>query len=143
MDRIDLPRAPPAARNALLGSLLRYGITGAGLALPFSLVYEAVLHFSPGSPQLANALAFMVTTVLGYLIHSSWSFRGHATGTVALAGMGKFLIVNLCSFALNGFWVWLIVQHWQFPAHAALVPILGMTPWLSFVFNRYWAFAPA
>eukprot|EP01037_Dinobryon_pediforme_P012729 gene12729-12825_t len=39
--------------------LVRYGISGAGLALIFSLVYESVLHVSGARPQLANALAFL------------------------------------------------------------------------------------
>ena len=143
MQTVDLRRTPAVAQNALAISLLRYGVTGAGLALAFSLAYESVLHVLPGAAQTANGVAFVLTTLLGYHIHSSWSFHSEGHRSPALAGIGKFLIVNLCSFALNGFWVWLLVQQWKFPAHLALLPILTVTPWLSFWFNRTWAFKPA
>ena len=65
-------------QNAIFGQLLRYGITGAGLALVFAVVYEAVLKIA-GAPQVANSFAFVAATALGYIVHSQWSFRGQAS----------------------------------------------------------------
>ena len=127
-------------RSGILLQLLRYGISGAGLALVFALVYESVLHCSEAGPQLANALAFLVTLVLGYVIHSRWSFRDHGTRMAPLRSTTRFLVVNLASFALNIFWVWLLVKQIGLSSHLPLVPILGVTPWLSFWFNRQWTF---
>ena len=121
--------------------LVRYAISGVGLAVVYAIVYELVLRLFGDAPQLANALAFVAATALGYLIHSRWSFRGHDATTSALGRTAKFAIVNLCSFALNGFWVWLVAGWLGMSAHWPLLPILGVTPWLSYGFNRYWTFA--
>jgi putative flippase GtrA len=128
-------------QNALFVQLLRYGITGAGLALAFAVVYEAVLRVIAGAPQLANALAFLASTALGYVIHSRWSFRGHRDALMPSAL--KFFVVNAGSFAANVFWVWLLVNNLKLSPHAPLLPILGLTPWISFWFNRNWTFVAA
>lgn len=127
-------------RNALLGQLLRYGITGAGLALAFALVYEAVLRVVAEAPQLANVVAFLASTSLGYVVHSRWSFRGHGLSEAFWSSAAKFFCVNLASFAVNVFWVWLLVNQMGLSPHAPLLPILGLTPWLSFWVNRNWTF---
>lgn len=127
-------------QNALPGQLLRYGITGVGLALAFAVVYEAALKVLAGAPQLANALAFLASTMLGYIVHSRWSFRGRDQGDVLLASALKFFVVSVASFAANAFWVWLLVNNLDLSPHAPLLPILGLTPWLSFWLNRNWTF---
>jgi putative flippase GtrA len=129
-----------STQNALFGQLLRYGITGAGLALAFAVVYEAVLRVNAGAPQFANASAFLVSTALGYVIHSKWSFRGRGHGDASLPSALKFFVVNVASFAANVFWVWLLVDEWGLSPHLPLLPILGLTPWVSFWFNRNWTF---
>jgi putative flippase GtrA len=129
-----------STKNTLFGQLLRYGITGAGLALAFAVVYEAVLRVMPGAPQLANALAFFASTLLGYVIHSRWSFRGHSQGNAPIPSALKFLVVNISSFAANVFWVWLLVRHLGLSPNAPLLPILGLTPLMSFWLNRHWTF---
>ena len=130
-------------QNALLGQLLRYGITGAILALAFALVYEAVLRGIGAGPQIANGLAFLASTALGYVMHSRWSFRGHAQSDALAPQALKFLVVNVASFGANVFWVWLLVDCLHLSPHAPLLPILGLTPWLSFWVNRNWTFGAA
>lgn len=126
--------------KSLLGQLVRYVVGGAGLAVVFALVYELVLFMSPRLPQLANAIAFMVSTSLGFLVHSRWSFRDRASQLKGDTGPARFLIINLVSYILNGFWVWLVVEYYGFSSHAPLLLILGVTPWLSFWLNRQWTF---
>lgn len=128
-----------STQNPLIGQLVRYGITGAILALTFAVVYEAVLRAADAAPQLANAIAFVASTTLGYVVHSSRSFRGH--GGAWAPGAVKFLVVNLGCFAMNAFWVWLLVSKLHLSPHAPLAPILGLTPWISFWINRKWTFA--
>jgi putative flippase GtrA len=128
------------ARKELLGQLVRYGISGVGVTLFFSLLYEAVLHFPGAGPQLANTLAFMVSVVVGYVIHSRWSFRDHGTRDAPMRSTSRFLMVNLVGFTLNSFWVWLIAKRLGLSPHLPLVPIVLITPWLSFWLNRRWTF---
>ncbi len=118
---------------------VRYAVSGAGLALVFSIVYEIVLHIPDTNPQVANGIGFMVSTALGYIIHSRWSFSGDRQSYKSSSTV-KFLIVNFSAFALNGFWVWLLVQKFGLSHHLPLLPILGVTPLISFWLNREWVF---
>ena len=123
-----------------MSQLIRYAVTGAGLAVVFTLVYEAVLAVAPQAPQWANAWGFLATTGLGFVVHSRWSFRDHGERNAPVMRAIRFFIINLCSFALNAFWVWLLAVRMGLSPHAPLLPMLGVTPWLSFFFNRRWAF---
>jgi putative flippase GtrA len=127
-------------QNNLIGQLVRYGISGVGVTLIFTAVYEAVLRFSTSGPQIANTLAFMVAVVIGYIIHSRWSFRDHGSRDAPARSTTRFLIINLIGFALNSFWVWLIATRLGFSPRLPLVPIVTITPWLSFWLNRRWTF---
>lgn len=133
----------PSKPDALWGQMLRYGVTGAGLAALFAFVYELVLRDVAAVPQLANALAFLTSTAAGYFVHSRWSFRGHGSERQRLSSAVKFFVVNAVSFTANIFWVWLLVDAFHLSPHAPLVPIMGLTPALSFWLNRNWTFSAA
>jgi len=128
------------SRNNLTGQIVRYGIAGIGLALAYSAAYEAALRVLGGGPQLANTLAFVVSVSLGYLTHSRWSFRDHGPRDTPLRNTYRFLIVNIATFAINCFWVWLIVKQLGLSPHIPLAPILLIMPWFSFWLNRQWTF---
>lgn len=123
------------------GQIVRYGISGGALVVFYSAIYwtgAAVL----GIPALvANSIAFVATLVLGWAIHSRWSFRGHGRRDRPAIAYSRFLLVNLGGYALNSFWVWLIVERLQGSVTASLVPIVLVTPWLSFWANRRWTFS--
>ena len=127
-------------RTNILGQLVRYGVAGVGVALAYSLIYEAILRVMGAEPELANTGAFLVSVVLGYLVHSRWSFRDHGSRESALRNTSRFFIVNVATFAINCVWVWLIVKQWGLSPHLPLLPILFVMPWFSFWLNRQWTF---
>lgn len=124
-----------------LGQLVRFGISGAGLALMSALIYEAVLGVA--TPQFANAMAFLASSGVGYVVHSRWSFRDQRPQNALVGNILKFMAVNLTSFLVNVFWVWLLVTQLKLSPHLPLLPILGLTPWLSFWLHRNWTFGVA
>lgn len=132
--------APPKtlADPVLLGQIVRYGISGVALTLFYSAVYWGAATQAGIAPLIANTLAFLLTVAIGYPVHSRWSFAGH--GQRGGAGPVKFLVVNIAAFALNSFWVWLIVERMAQSVELSLVPIVFVTPVLQFLANRYWAF---
>ena len=126
--------------RTLIGQLVRYALTG-GLA---SFVNIGVYHVGAArfaiDPNLAWAMGFVAAMLVGYIIHSRWSFRGHGTrDNIARTG-GRFLIVSLVSFGLNSFWVWLLVRMLELPLWAPYPLALGLTPLLVFTLNRKWVF---
>ena len=128
-------------RLALLGQLFRYGVTGALASIVNIGVYHILAARFLFDPNLAWAIGFLAAMVVGYIVHSRWSFRGHgARDNLARTG-GRFVIVSLVSFALNSFWVWLLVRMLELPLWAPYPLALGVTPLVVFVLNRKWVFA--
>lgn len=126
--------------RTLLGQLVRYFFSG-GLA---SIVNIGVYWVGAGrlgiDPNLAWALGFCGAVSVGYVVHSRWSFRGHGRRDNLARTGTRFVIVNLFSFALNSFWVWLLVRMLHWPLWSPYPLVLGVTPLLVFSLNRRWVF---
>jgi putative flippase GtrA len=121
--------------------LVRFGVAG-GLATGlYALVYSPLAAFKITSEQVANIAGYLVAMLSGYVLHSKWSFRGH--GVSAKASASKFFAVSLVSYAVNTFWVWLLTDDamlagpWWWP----LIPIVVVTPLVTFSLNRLWVFS--
>ncbi|QNM81788.1 GtrA family protein [Sphingomonas sabuli] len=126
-------------RRAMLAQLVRFGVTGAFVTALGIGVYVLVVRLLDWHPQVGNVLAYVTAMATGYLMHSKWSFRDHG-GERTHATKGKFLLVSLISYALNAFWVWLFFTRLQMGDLAPIVPMLFVTPLVTFVLNRQWVF---
>lgn len=126
--------------RALLGQIVRYAISGAALTGFYAVVYWLGAVAAAIAPLIANTIAFVLTSAIGYVVHSRWSFKGHGSRDNAAKGYVRFVAVNLGGFALNSFWVWLIVERLHQNVSLPLVPICFVTPWLMFWVNRRWTF---
>ncbi|WP_309611986.1 GtrA family protein [Sphingomonas sp.] len=121
--------------------LARFAITG-GLVTALSLiVYAAIAVWHRGPPQLANLLAYVVAAATGYIMHSRWSFRGHGRRDNTARTTTRFAAVSLISYALNSFWVWLFTHPLGLAPQWPMLPMLFVTPGVTFLLNRKWVFA--
>lgn len=123
----------------ILSQLVRFGITGAFVTALGVGVYVIVAIALQWHPQLGNLLAYLTATGTGYVMHSSWSFRGHG-GERTHATRMRFAIVSVISYALNSFWVWLLFSYLDLGRGAPIVPMLFVTPLVTFLLNRHWVF---
>jgi putative flippase GtrA len=71
-------------------------------------------------------------------LHSKWSFKGHGSRTQT-TGI-KFVTVSLISLALNSFWVWLLTEPLKLDPEWPMVPMVFVTPAVTFLLNRQWVF---
>lgn len=129
----------PPERRAMLGQLLRFLVGGGVLTALGVAVYALVAVWLRWHPQLGNVLAYAVAAATGYVLHSRWSFRdqgGERTGGT----MSKFVTVSLISYALNSFWVWLFTGPLRLAPQWPIVPMLFVTPAVTFTLNRQWVF---
>lgn len=124
----------------IAGQLLRYGLTG-GLASIVNIGVYWLLALRGMDPNLAWTFGFVAAVLVGYVVHSRWSFRGHGRRDNLARTGGRFVIVSLVSFALNQLWVWMLVQHLDLPLWAPYPLVLGVTPLIVFALNRRWVFA--
>ena len=123
----------------MLAQLVRFVITGAFVTALGVGVYALVALVLEWHPQLGNLIAYLVAVATGYVLHSSWSFRGHG-GERTHATKIKFVVVSLISYALNSFWVWLLFTQLHLGRAAPIVPMLFVTPVVTFTLNRQWVF---
>jgi len=126
-------------RRRLLGQLIRFIISGALVTALGVGVYAFVALVLRWHPQLGNFLAYAIAVATGYFMHSKWSFRGHGADRTHGTKL-RFVFVSIVSLALNSFWVWLLFTHLGFGRAAPILPMLFVTPVVTFALNRQWVF---
>jgi putative flippase GtrA len=125
-------------RRAVLLQLLRFLVSGAlvtGLGVGVYAFVALVLRWHP---QIGNLLAYLVAMATGYMMHSRWSFRDHGPRTKSTAV--KFVVVSLISLGLNSLWVALITGPLALGPAWPILPMLFVTPAVTFILNRQWVF---
>ena len=130
---------PLGRHGEVAGQLVRYALTG-GLASIVNIGVYWILALRGMDPNLAWALGYVAAVLVGYVIHSRWSFRGHGRRDNLARTGGRFVAVSLVSFGLNQLWVWLLVQAMELPLWAPYPLVLGVTPLVIFSLNRQWVF---
>ena len=123
----------------MLGQLARFVVSGATVTALGVGVYALVALVLRWHPQLGNLLAYVVAMATGYLMHSRWSFRDHG-GERTHRTKVRFIIVSLISYALNSFWVWLLTAALDLDPAWPILPMLFVTPAVTFLLNRQWVF---
>jgi len=130
------------ALKSLFGQVVRFGLVGGFVTGLYVLVYSPLASLELASPQVANLAGYFVAMVTGYVLHSRWSFRGHGSRDNAARTTGRFFVVSLISLALNALFVFVLTDSlmldgpWWWP----LIPILFVTPLVTFTLNRQWVF---
>ena len=126
-------------RRAVLGQLFRFIVSGALVTALGVGVYALVALVLNWHPQLGNFLAYVVAMATGYVLHSSWSFRDHGAERTHGTKL-RFVTVSLVSYALNSFWVWLLYSYLDLHRAVPILPMLFVTPAVTFLLNRHWVF---
>jgi putative flippase GtrA len=130
----------PDERRALIGQVIRFGLTGGFLTVGVAGAYWAVADLLSVAPMVSMTLVYLVFTGIGYLLHSRFSFRGHGARDNAPVRTARFFAVNTLGFLTNQFFVWLLVLHMGGPTWWPVIPIIFVTPILTFTLNRVWVF---
>ena len=126
-------------RRTVLGQLARFVVSRAFVAPLGPRVYAFLDLVLRWHPQLGNFLAYVVAVATGYFMHSQWSFRGHGSERTHATKL-RFAVVSVISYALNSFWVWLLFTQLHLGRAAPIVPMLFVTPVVTFTLNRQWVF---
>jgi putative flippase GtrA len=130
----------PEKHRELFGQMVRFGLTGGLLTLLVAGGYWVVATFFGVEPMLSMTLNYLVFTALGYVLHSNFSFRGHGARDRKAVRTMRFFTVNTTGFLANQFFVWLLVRQMHGPTWWPVIPILFVTPLLTFSLNRRWVF---
>lgn len=128
------------APATMIGQIAAYAVGGGAMTALHSACYWLMATFGEIEPYIANSLAAMIAGVAGYNLHSRWTFGAEARASTPGTSFARYAVVSLLCYALNSFWVWLVVKHLGMSVTASLVPMILATPWLGFALNRFWAF---
>ena len=128
------------APRALLGQIFRFALVGGFVTAISVVVYWVPATFMGVAPLLANLLAYAVAVALGFVLHGSVSFRGHGSRDNPARRTGRFFVVSLVSLGLNSVFVWLLTGILDGPTWWPVVPMLFVTPLVTFNLNRRWVF---
>jgi putative flippase GtrA len=130
---IDAPRS-------LFGQLLAYAVGGGAVTALHSASYWAMADLAQIEPYLANSIAAILAGLVGYVLHSRFTFgHGREVGGEARS-FARYVIVSLLCYGLNSVWVWMVVKQWGMSVATSIIPMILVTPWLGFALNRFWAF---
>ena len=125
----------------ILGQLVRFGLAGVLLTLLVAGGYWVMATFLGVEPMLSLTLNYVVVTGIGYWLHSRFSFRGHGSRDNEAVRTARFYAVNTIGFLVNQLFVWLLVKQLGGPTWWPVLPILFVTPLVTFALNRRWVFA--
>jgi putative flippase GtrA len=137
LDQVSELFARPGTRQ-----LIRYVIAGFCVTQFAACVYSALVLFSRIPPLEANVMSTACGWCAGYLAHSRWSFAGAAANGDP-ATVGRFVLSSLLAFLISTAWVWLLVSTLHLPPLTPVPLMMLVTPWISFLLNRYWVFRAA
>ena len=126
--------------SVLMGQLMRYAITGGFVTALGAGLYWVTATFFGVAPLLANLFAYLIAVATGYVLHSRWSFRDHGTRDNPARTTSRFLVVSLVSFGLNSLFVWVLTGPLGGPTWWPVLPMLFVTPGVTFLLNRHWVF---
>lgn len=124
------------SNGEVLGQIARYALSGLVLAGAYAALYWTAAVPLGVPAMLANTIAFALNLGLGWWLHSRWSFRGYGSSHRHQVAYARFLGVNLLGYALNSFWVWLIVVWLGGTVVLSILPIVLITPAVNFGLTR-------
>ena len=137
-----MPPLDPEQRT-IAGQLFRFVVSGGLVTALGVAVYALVALALKWHPQIGNLLAYLTAAGTGYVLHSRWSFRDHGTRDNMARTTSRFFVVSLVSLGMNALFVFILTAPnmlggpWWWP----LLPILFVTPLVTFSLNRLWVFA--
>lgn len=124
----------------VLPQMMRFALAGLAVTALSAVVYLGLSTASRVPPLLANIAGHLCGVIVGFQLHSRWSFRQDARHD-GLTRLVRFAAGSGASFLLNSFWVWSLVNGLGSPAWAPIPAMLFVTPLASFAINRWWVFA--
>lgn len=116
----------PAIRFAFSGLLL----TGVHVLVASALIQIVLL-----SPAVANGIAFLVATLLSYLINTIWSFSSSLHGKT----LTRFLLVSIIGLSLSISISW-ATQYSGFDYLYGIGLVVFIVPPVTFFLHNFWTY---
>jgi len=128
-------------RRTVLFQLLRYALAGMAITLAVAGSYWAITDLAGIDPMVSFTIVFLVFSAISYFTHGEYSFKGHGTRDRHHIRMGRFLAVNLLGYVVNQGFIWLLVKQLDGPTWWPTIPMVFVTPLLTFTLHRKFVYS--
>lgn len=129
------------SRRAVLGQLLRYAFAGFAITLAVAGSYWAITELVGVDPMVSFTIVFVVFSAISYVTHGEFSFKGHGGRDRHHIRMGRFFAVNILGFLINQGFIWLLVKQLGGPSWWPTLPMIFVTPLITFALHRRFVYA--
>jgi putative flippase GtrA len=128
-------------RRTVLLQLIRYGLAGLAITLAAAGSYWAITDLLHVDPMVSYGIVFLVFSGISYVTHGEYSFRGHGDRDRHHLRMGRFFAINVLGFLVNQLFIWLLVKQLGGPTWWPTIPMVFLTPLLTFALHRRFVYA--
>lgn len=130
----------PERRTVLL-QLLRYAFAGFAITVAVAASYWGITELLNIDPMISFTIVFLVFSAISYVTHGEFSFKGHGTRGQHHIRMGRFLAVNVLGYLVNQSFIWVLVKQLNGPTWWPTIPMVFVTPLLTFALHRRFVYA--
>lgn len=128
-------------RRTVLLQLVRYGLAGLAITLAAAGSYWAITDLLHVDPMVSYGIVFLIFSGISYVTHGEYSFRDHGTRDQHHIRMGRFFAINVLGFLVNQGFIWLLVKQLDGPTWWPTIPMVFVTPLLTFALHRRFVYA--
>ena len=128
-------------RRTVLLQLIRSGLAGLAITLAAAGSYWAITDLLHIDPMVSYGIVFLVFSGISYITHGEYSFRGHGERDRHHIRMGRFFAINVLGFLVNQLFIWLLVKQLGGPTWWPTIPMVFLTPLLTFALHRRFVYA--
>lgn len=130
----------PERRTVLL-QLVRYALAGFAITLLVAGSYWAITDLLHVDPMISFTLVFIVFSIISYVTHGEFSFKGHCERDRHHIRLSRFLAVNILGFLINQGFIWLLVKQLDGPTWWSTIPMVFVTPLITFSLHRRFVYS--
>lgn len=126
--------------RAVGAQAMRFLVAGGFVTALSAAIYWAAITLAGIEPLLAGVIGHLVGLLIGFRLHAHWTFANIARPRPDAAENLRFVLVSLTGLGCNLSWVALLVHLLGAPDWTPIVPMVVLTPALTFAINRSWVF---
>ncbi|MGE3877313.1 MAG: GtrA family protein [Parvibaculaceae bacterium] len=119
---------------------IRFGLVGGAATLVHAAVYTGLITWTAIAPQITNLIGFASAVGISAVGHHHFTFRAQAGKRSFLSSSWRLVVPALLGLSLNAFFVYLVEHILSMDARLAIVPMIFVTPVITYGINRSWVF---
>ena len=132
-------------RRAVAVQMLRYALAGGLITLAVAASYWAIAEYFRVDPMISLTIVFLFFSGVSYAVHGAFTFKDHGERDADQMGHhvrgSRFLAINVLGFLVNQGFVWLLVKMLDGPTWWPTIPMVLVTPLLTFALHRRFVYS--